>query len=302
MVVASHWHDDHIGGLSEVVRAAECAKFVNSAAYEIQELRRLAGVGVKRPLCSATREYNAIIEIIAGRPARGERKLAAGPTLALANKKLLARTDPERAVAAEIFALSPSDGVFNLAKAELNAALSVVQDMRRPPRQGPNRLCVVLWLRLGHMNVLLGADLENVVGTTEGWKAIIASPERPEGLACLFKVPHHGSNNADCPECWTDLLTGEPFAILTSYSPANLPAQADINRIRGRTSQAFLTSDPKGGGVPRRDNAVEKTLRGMVGGNRRAVTGQMGHIRIRADARTMNAVPTVSLRNGAFRL
>lgn len=133
-----------------------------------------------------------------------------GPLRALANRRILALTGGERPLPAEIFALSPADGVFNIAQAELQRAMAAVTNGRRPTRQGPNQLCVVLWVRVGAAIALLGADLEHVAGTTEGWRAIVGSPERPEGKARVFKVAHHGSEDADCPACWTDLLSDRP--------------------------------------------------------------------------------------------
>ena len=302
LVVATHWHDDHIRGLAEILRRAEIAKFVNSAAYSFRELVRVVELGSRTaPQSSATTEFNGILRVLEQRRQRGERRDAVGPVPALANKKLLALTGADRSVAAEIFALSPADGVFNLAQAELRDALAAITQRRRPSRQGPNQLCVVLWLKVGVLDVLLGADLEDVAGTTEGWKAIIASGERPNGRAEFFKVPHHGSENADCPECWTDLLVDQPIAIVTPYAPSMLPRRADIVRLCARTPRVFLTSDPARFGVPRRDNAVEKTLRELAV-TRRALAGQMGHVRLRVDARNSTNVPSIHLQNGARQL
>jgi hypothetical protein len=299
LVVATHWHDDHIGGLSEVLRAAEGARFVNSAAYALKDLLRVVELGAKTARhSSATKEYEGIIRVLQERRQKGEKRDAVGPIQALANKKLLALTDAERLVAAEVFALSPADGVFNRAEAELRYALSTIEQQRRPSHQGPNQLCVVLWLKVGVLDVLLGADLEHVSGTTEGWQAIINSGERPRGRARFFKVPHHGSETADCPACWTDLLLDEPIAVITPYSPSTLPRPADIRRLCARTPRVFLTSDPRQYGLPRRDNAVEKTLREMAV-KRRALAGQMGHVRFRCDARNSGEEPLILLENGA---
>lgn len=299
LVVATHWHDDHIRGLAATLRAAASAKFVDSAAYGFQDLLRVVELGnTTAPGSSATREYADIVRILEERQGKGEKREAVGPVRALANRKLLSLTSTGRSVSAEVFSLSPADGVFSRAEAELREALSAIKRRRRPRRRGPNQLSVVLWLTVGVLNVLLGADLEHVPGTTEGWQAIVGSVERPVGRARFFKVPHHGSKNADCPACWTDLLVEQPFVILTPYSPSMLPKHEDITRLCGRTPRVFLTSDPGRYRLPRRDNAVEKTLR-ELSAKPRALVGQMGHVRLRSDARSADQEPVLLLRNGA---
>jgi hypothetical protein len=302
LVIATHWHDDHIGGLAKVLRAAESARFVDSIAYSPARIVRVVELGAKTTAsASATSEYEGIFEVLKERREKGERLEAVGPIHAVANRRLLALTGPTRSVESEVIALSPSDGVFNLAEAEISSALSAVEQRRRPPRQGPNQLCVVLWLKVGVLNVILGADLEHVAGVTEGWRAIVGSSARPGGRAGFFKVPHHGSINADCPECWTELLLENPIAIVTPHSPSRLPRPEDIDRLCARTRQVFLTSDPKRYPIPRRDNAIEKTLRESVGKRRRALTGKMGHVQLRADARDGTQEPVIVLKNDARR-
>lgn len=302
LVVATHWHDDHVGGMAEILNAAESAKFVDSAAYAFNELVKIVALdGRMAPQFAVTKEYRGIIKMLEQRRAKGEKREAVGPIRALANRRLLALSDAERSLNAEVFALSPGDGVLNHAQAELRSALSSVEHGRRPPRQGPNQLCVVLWLRVGVLSTLLGADLEHVSGATQGWQAIVHSTERPEGRAGIFKVPHHGSENADCPSCWTGLLSDQPIAIGTPYSPSRLPRPADLSRLCTRTTQVFFTSDSVHYPRPKRDKAVERTLR-EIAVKRRALTGRMGHVRVRCDARDLNQLELIQLYNGAHRV
>ena len=114
----------------------------------------------------------------------------------------------------------------------------------------------------------------------------------------FFKVPHHGSKNADCTECWTELLSPDPIAVLTPYARSRLPTRVDIERLCSRSPSVYLTSDPVSYPLPMRDNAVEKTIRGIVI-KRRALCGQMGHVRLRCDAARAGQLPEVHLNNGA---
>jgi len=54
LVVATHWHDDHIRGLGKILEAAESARFVNSAAYTLRDLTRV-GLYTTAPQTSAMR-------------------------------------------------------------------------------------------------------------------------------------------------------------------------------------------------------------------------------------------------------
>jgi len=300
LVVATHWHDDHIKGIGETFSAAREAKFVDSSAYPLQKLVRLVKLASEASeSTSATREYNSVLATMKKRREKGERADAVGPTRAIANRKLLALNSASRPFDSEVFSLSPSDGVISLAEAELAVALNAAKGGVRVPRQGPNQLSVALWLRVGALNVLLGADLEHVAGTTEGWRAILGSSERPSGFAKFFKVPHHGSKNADCPEVWSEMLVSRPIAVMTPYTSSRLPGMADIDRTRARAGRLLLTSPFSRRALPRRENAVEKTLR-EIAPKRRALEGGMGHVRVRCSALDEHDESRVELKNGAI--
>jgi hypothetical protein len=76
-----------------------------------------------------------------------------------------------------------------------------------------------------------------------GWKAILNGPVSVPSRAGIFKIPHHGSENADEPKVWEELLVAEPVATLTPYANSDLPKAKDIARICGRTPNAYITSD-----------------------------------------------------------
>ena len=79
---------------------------------------------------------------------------------------------------------------------------------------------------------LLGADLEHAAGTTEGWKAIIGSGERPTGRAGFFKVPHHGSENADVPiDRQLRLMTAQPLLRSLRLPAQALHRQPELRRV-----------------------------------------------------------------------
>jgi beta-lactamase superfamily II metal-dependent hydrolase len=301
MVVATHWHDDHIRGLSKVLRAAKNASFVDSAAYRTVELSRVVRLGAQTTSnASVTEEYSNIYQVLVERKKAQEKIEAVGPMQASANKRLMNLSDPNRTVNAEIIALSPSDGTLNHAQAELENALALYLERKRPSRQGPNQLCVVLWVKVGVLQAILGADLEHVSGSTEGWRAIVGSSARPEGRAGIFKIPHHGSKNAHSPDCWDTLLSNNPVAVVTPFAQSSLPSKNDLQRLCKLTPEVYLTSDFTFYKAPPLDHTVEKMLR-RGGVKRRALEGPMGHVRLRADARDENQKTVIELFEGAER-
>ena len=105
-----------------------------------------------------------------------------------------------------------------------------------------NDVAVALWVSVGNRRILLGADLE-VCGAQRGWDAVLQSPAQLIGRASVFKIPHHGSPNADHAGVWQSLLDPNPMAALTTYNRGRkLPSADDVERILSRTPNAYVTS------------------------------------------------------------
>jgi hypothetical protein len=140
---------------------------------------------------------------------------------------------------------------------------------------------VALWVECFDKVVLLGADL--IKGPTGcGWTGIL-SEFNPSKTASLFKIPHHGSPNADHPDVWDKLLQDDPVALLAPFSGGRrpLPGKSDIERINQRTSKSFITASPVP--TPSRTAARRRKANlGNLGINPRALSGAMGQVRARS--------------------
>ncbi len=257
MIVASHWHDDHIRGMEEQVAACVNAEFCCSAALCRKEFLAMVG-SLENPAAStpgsAVRETGSGVREIRGVFSRLESSRSS-PTRALANRCVF------RHDACEIWALSPADAVF---ERFLKATAALLPDPPRPRRRlptlSPNDVAVALWVKIAGVAVLLGSDLER-----SGWISVLDSQERPSGTASVFKVAHHGSADADETRVWDQLLETQPVAALTPWHRgANaLPKVSDVNRILLHTSEAYITAPQA---APRlagrsRPRMVERTLR-----------------------------------------
>ena len=297
LIVASHWHDDHIAGLADLYRACPCAKFACSLALRSDEFLTLVSDPTERFVPSTgVDEFRAILRELETRAA-GIRREARGPSWAQCDKLLL------RGDSYSVHALAPSDAALTLALREIGTLLPKPSEpKRRVVAQSPNHTAVVLWIQAGTQRVLLGADLEATPNPATGWSAVLMAGCRA-GKAGVFKVPHHGSSNGHLDRVWEDLLISEPYAVVTPYvrGGVRLPTPSDIDRIRRLTPNAFVTSQPRLRAPPPKEKAVERTL-AESGVKRRVMEPSVGHVRLRLPVDGAATAVDVMVSGSAARL
>ena len=301
LFIVTHWHDDHIRGASTVLKECKNARFVCSGALCSREFLELCFLGGHALMeSSGIDEFNQILKIILSQR-EGNRLKSVGPDQwAIAGRKLNF-SKQGGTLNAEICSLSPSDAAMTLAFREIGQMIPKEKTVqRRAISQKPNHVSVALWLIVERLNVLLGSDLENHQDNNLGWRAILLSQNRPENRALIIKVPHHGSSTSYCKEMWDEMIEPDPIALLTPFASGvnPLPSKRDIKNLKNHTEKIFCTGEPSGWQPPRRDAAVERTLREMVR-IRRLIHGRMGHIRVRFKVKEQNANPEIRLFNGA---
>lgn len=302
LIVASHWHDDHCEGIATTLRAAQDAHFVCSAALRSDEFFSMVASSKTAMMTSpGVSEMCNVLEIIEERQPERVRAGSVAPMYAKAGYRAFIRPDGETC-GAEVYALSPSDGALRLSWGEIAQSIpGLGQTKRRAIALSPNQVAVALSVRVGNLTVLLGADLEENASSTLGWKAVINSPVRPKDLACVFKVPHHGSRDAHSADLWTSMLTENPAAILTPFATGGkfLPSAADLNRLHRFTTEVYCTALPGGVKPQRRSGAVDG-LANQVARSRRAIRRPTGHVRVRAES----SGPSLDIHHcrGAFKV
>lgn len=123
LVVATHWHDDHVAGLGRVVETCANADFVCSTAMQTEEFLSLVSAGTRAPEHrSGVAEFARVIDLLGVRGFES-------PRWAMADRRLLSRAeDPP----CEVWALSPSDEAFNRSLAEFGGLL---EEQRGPVRR-----------------------------------------------------------------------------------------------------------------------------------------------------------------------
>lgn len=284
LVIATHWHDDHIRGLAEVVAAVSSAGFVCSGALRSEEFLSLisASAPVKRTtkLGSGIDEMTSILSFL--------RSGGRHPTWTSQNQTIMR----DEIAGTLLTSLSPSSATltrsllgFTGMMPKLRAALRVIPDV------SPNETSVVLHLQLGNAVVLLGADLEVTPSPAAGWHAIVGSAERPTARASVYKIAHHGSQTADTSGIWATLLADLPTSLLSPFTRSQLPKPEDVERIRTVAGRLFQSARSKTQPI-RRDSAVDRTVRMMAKKPPTPRRGNMGQVRVRLSRSTGLVVST----------
>lgn len=282
LVVATHWHDDHIRGLADVYRAAVGATGVWPLAMLQDEFKAFAAhfsgrsVGV---MTSGVREYATILKEMERRdwlrvePGKSWTTLLRHPADVLSH-----------GVSVEFEAMSPSsfDVITFLSSLALEREGGVAL---RVPHYGRNDVSCALHVRIGEQAIVLGADLENVAEARSGWKAVFGSQQFPAIKATLLKVPHHGSVTGHHDEIWTRLCEVSPVATLTPWmrGRGRLPTKSDVARIRGLAGDSYTASEAITSGDRHRLDAVNAVLK-RTKSRIRNVNMRLGHVRHRLGA------------------
>jgi hypothetical protein len=274
LIVATHWHDDHIGGMAQIVQRCKKAKFAISGAFtepEFQTMMELVEPSGFRN--SGVTEFWKIWGYLDS--------IRRDPTHSSGGKELYFRREGMRV---KVWALSPGDRDVWLAirrfrsyyQAAVGGAVEYV-----PPLH-PNDASVVVWVTIGDTHILLGADLKQYKSARRGWKAVLDDVGVwHDQKAEIFKVSHHGSQGSYEPRVWTEMLIDEqPIALLSPFvrGDTHLPTAEGINDIKSHTSEIYISSASSPGlGI---SGPVMQTLR-EAAKNVSQLDIQQGQVRLR---------------------
>lgn len=265
LIVASHWHDDHIRGLASLIQECRAARFAISGALRHQEFLMLSQLYASGGLSdnSGLDEFGRILRLLEARRIRGVRFNP--PQFAVADRLLLQHSVDVGNLRhrVEVYSLSPPDAALFQANIAFSQLLpSPNEPKRRVAPPTPNYTSVVLHIRMGRRRVLLGADLENTSALNTGWRAILDDSTLGLPRAQVFKVPHHGSSNAHEDRAWEELLDTDPFALVTPFVLGDqvLPSPRDVERLSRFTSNVFLTAPA----APRRTKWRDPVVRDVL--------------------------------------
>lgn len=284
LIVVTHWHDDHIAGISTILDYCTSAILSISIALRLKEFLQLVALYGTASVVknSGIEELVKVFEILEDRKSHGVRFNP--PKLAHANTRVFREevsVSGER-VETTVCALSPSDAAVLKAQLAFSQLLESTDQRNRIGSPSANEISVVLQVQVGHDAILLGSDLQTTSDPTTGWSVIVDESTVVSQKATVFKIPHHGSENAHHGSVWSELLISAPYAILSPFRRGNvfLPAPSDITRIARLTDRAYLTAPPRKRRHKWRDNVVRTYLEDTTRETQDVPIG-WGHIRLR---------------------
>lgn len=232
-IIASHWHDDHVRGISKLASAYPAADFVLSAVFNNMEASAFLAAYGGKSSAGLARGGKELFGAVEGRN-----------NVFPALHRSIVFQDTLNGRPVIVTALSPLPAAYAAFLANLAQYLPTEGDpINHAPELRPNMEAVTLHLDLGSDAILLGADLEE--HQAYGWSAVVSdswSGARKPSTA--YKVAHHGSVTGHCPEVWATLLQTDPVACLTPFSlgSVGLPTEGDATRLRAHTKHVHVTS------------------------------------------------------------
>ena len=167
LIVASHWHDDHIRGIAQMAAVCRKAKFCCSNVLCADEFLGVVHALDNRHFAASSSGVREIYSVFSRL-----REVGGVPTWAVANRRIFVHG------LCRIWALSPSDDAFvDFMRAMSPLLPRAGQAETRVPSRSPNEIAVALRIEVGDIAVLLGADLEQ-----RGWSKILAYATAKTGV------------------------------------------------------------------------------------------------------------------------
>lgn len=306
LVIATHWHDDHIKGLSRVLAECEEASFAIASAMTGRDFLAYLIAYERQPntaLDKGGTEFIKCLELV---------QSSSRQRIWLGKDRVVKSWDAghfSHGQDVELLALSPSDMAFHEFLDSMTAFFASIgpEKHKNPPkarvgRSGRNDLSVAVLLTVGNFSILLGADVETVPDPNRGWMDIVAGRRGRTPRPHLFKIAHHGSAGAHCDELWEDVLSEKPIAVVTPWRVGGnqLPTADDCKRIVDRSSAAYITSAVRLSMKKRYDRTVIKLIEhGAV--SLEPALFSCGAVNVEIDARNGDLLK-VELRDGAQKL
>ena len=270
-IVASHWHDDHVRGISRLADLYPEADFLMSSALNNAEAMAFLSAHNDAAAPGLTRGANELYKVLKKRENVFNVQQRSSILELAANGRNI-----------RVSALSPVPAAFAQSIRHFAHYLpnkNGGSPVNHAPELKPNLEAIAIHIDFDGDAALLGSDLED--HDSCGWTAVVSDAwctARRRGSA--YKVAHHGSHTGEQAEIWNTLLEQGPSISMSPFNLGNvkLPTDDDRVRIRTKSRNAFISSGASK--RPQMDAAILKRL-GDVCNKLTSVNAGFGAIRLR---------------------
>lgn len=296
LVICTHWHNDHIKGLTSTLDYCTNAEFCFSQVHDLQKFLFLLELDYSKSSkgsISSTSEFAGCLELINKR----------GTYYSTAKSNLTLCSFKENGVEFNLFALSPSQKICNDFDTEISQLITEFGSRNTAIiNKPPNDKSIALLLKFSNERVVLGADLEIGRSDQEGWKNIVNhSKVIDEHKANLYKIPHHGSYNGYLSEIFDVLVNNEGILKITPYKNSGLPTAEMLDTYSSHSENIFLTSQNiVSSKAKKRDNSISMMIAKSVK-KISEIKFNHGLIRSRIDYTDKNSIWKTELFEGAIK-
>lgn len=296
LIIISHFHNDHIKGMKEIIEACPNTEVVIPEAFKSEDFNQLI------ELVNST--YDSTISGLGNEVIRNTlNKIDKDRINFVGIDTLILNESVGDSITCEVFCLSPTRKAKNRS-IETFARIFQEKSIRpdRLPNIEPNENAIVLWIQFNdETKILLGSDLEEK-SPTSGWTQILKKSKKinKNNTVNTFKLPHHGSKDGHCEEVWEKLLTDNPYIIFTGKNSSAIPTEDYINQVLSKSSNVFLS----GSKIIKTKYQNRFLKRQMAVRTRkiRDIPKKCGHIRMRKSLQHSSDSWDVELFNDAIKL
>ncbi len=229
-VVITHWHDDHIKGISRIIQ--EVGQGIGVVLNPIIEKKVFLDYilkAINEDGNNGVSEFRKVWEYIENNPSYVK--------LSSVDKRIF--SDEENNTA-ELYGLAPQDSEI-LDYINTYIKKYIADSATAPYYRSDNALSLVLLLKKNKDGALLGGDLENSKDNTQGWDAIVNNYSHTSTHPSIYKVPHHGSVTGFNEKIWTEILGEDPVSVMTFFNRGEkLPRDEEVLRITKLSKKVYI--------------------------------------------------------------
>ncbi|WP_319561059.1 MBL fold metallo-hydrolase [Marispirochaeta sp.] len=280
MIIITHWHDDHIRGISQLCEKCDNASIVIPLTFGQREFVNIFSYSITDELgfrrSGNLREMLRVINVV------DQKQLEL--IYAKQNETIFQSNNSENKLS--IFALSPGNLDYRLSCSGIARAYKSILDGGRlhDDRINPNLFSIALLIKIGKSSLLLGGDLEVHPDPRRGIDNALKSHCLSDNISGLYKVAHHGSKTAYHKQLGQSLRK-DNFSIITPWRKGRnaIPTCSEIELHKQHSDQLFITAKPRNSKpIKKRSNMIDKAMRDATNFRYLYSVAKPGHIIMKA--------------------